>query len=455
MRKVSGLWISVESARADRVAASIERHDQFSMTVTSSEVRPRAVELAVVWVPGQMLDSLHVGVSQAGPRVGTDETKITVSSFVSLGRLSPSDIKSKLPARFAVRFDPPRMGVDRPPPRLWEEILNAIASTRPDVQRELALLNGLVEDSRIPRRRVDGGLEVFERDAVAVVLQTWGGTSLRKKVLRRAATRQGTAAAPFLSRLRSPVREDLLIAHDHATFPGMDVAWRDVRGSVELAAGEERLTILNCNRQPLEQTLGVDLIYYSHSYDSFVLVQYKRMSGGSSGVPEYRPEGDRSHVKELDRMISADNMLTDLKEPNAGGIAAFRLSRQSFFVKLCEAKMRPMLDASMVSGMYVPLGLWQRLLESGSARGPRGGIRITWETCRRRLSNSEFINLVRHGWIGSAEAQSRVLSEIIKGVLDGGRMLIYAATSSARGTRDLRRDGLGRFAADDDPAGAF
>jgi len=147
-------------------------------------------------------------------------------------------------------------------------------------------------------------------------------------------------------------------------------------------------------------------------------------------------------------------MLAGIEE-SGRDIAAFRLSRGSFFVKLCESKVRPALDASMVSGMYVPLGLWRRLLDSESARGPRGGVRITWETCRRRLSNSEFTCLLRHGWIGSAEAQSKVLSRIIKAVLDSGRMLLYAATSSTRGTRALRRDGLGRFAEADDPAGAF
>ena len=72
--------------------------------------------------------------------------------------------------------------------------------------------------------------------------------------------------------------------------------------------GIEYLTILNCNRQPLEQTLGVDLIYYSHRFDSFVLVQYKRMSEGTQGA-EYRPGNDPSHEKELERMLKTEEFL--------------------------------------------------------------------------------------------------------------------------------------------------
>jgi len=54
----------------------------------------------------------------------------------------------------------------------------------------------------------------------------------------------------------------------------MRVARRDIVGSVVLHDHDEYLTILNCNRQPLEATLGVDLIYYNHRFDSFLLVQY-------------------------------------------------------------------------------------------------------------------------------------------------------------------------------------
>jgi hypothetical protein len=62
---------------------------------------------------------------------------------------------------------------------------------------------------------------------------------------------------------------------------------------------------------------------------------------------------------------------------------------------------------------------------------------------------------LRQGWIGSAARQSLALREIIEGVLGSNRMLVLAATSAGRVSREIRRDDLGRFAAEDDPVGAI
>ena len=234
----------------------------------------------------------------------------------------------------------------------------------------------------------------------------------------------------------------------------MKVARRDVVGSVVLGNGGEFLTILNCNRQPLERTLGVDLIYYNHRFDSFVLVQYKRMTESDRGA-EYRPESDKGHEKELERMINADRLLRRAPKGKMQEAGAFRLLERPFYVKLCESKLKAALDAGMVSGMYVPLGLWRSLLESQVVQGPRGGILITWQNCERHLNNAEFTHLLRKGWIGSAAGSSKFLAQLIEEVLGSGRMLILARTSSGRESRDQRRDMEGRFAAEDDPAGAF
>jgi len=123
----------------------------------------------------------------------------------------------------------------------------------------------MVNEAHLPQRRAEEGLEVFERDAVASAIQAWAGHSFRKRVLREAAPSERTPVASFLSRLENvSVREDPQISHDQVTFPGMEVARRDLVGSIVLRNGEEYLTILNCNRQSLEQTLGVDLVYYNH-----------------------------------------------------------------------------------------------------------------------------------------------------------------------------------------------
>lgn len=449
-----GLWVAIGGGSlGEAVEASINRDEQFTTTASVSDLKPRTAELAVVSINGVSAD--YLGISQRGRRVATGQTTIAVSNLIPLDALNINDIRRRLPRRFTNRFDPPAAGISRFGPKLWQEVLGIIVARRPDAASTVRALTAALDSPRANLQR-DGDLEIFERDAVASALQAWGGPSFRKRILRRAVPLETSTVAPFLSRLASvAVREDPQIAHDHTTFPGMEVARRDVVGSVVLHDHDEYLTIVNCNRQPLETTLGVDLIYYNHRFDSFVLVQYKRLTRGRADSPEYRPRRDPSHGKELHRMMQADRLLRRTPSSDDGATEAFRLSGRPFYVKLCEPRAPAALDAGMVSGMYIPLGLWRRLLKSAAVRGPRGGVAITWDNCPRRFANGEFTSLLRLGWIGSAAGRSKLLTEIVEDVLASGRMLVLAASSTGPPSRDHRRDTLGRFAADDDPAGAI
>jgi hypothetical protein len=234
----------------------------------------------------------------------------------------------------------------------------------------------------------------------------------------------------------------------------MTIASRDIVSAVTLNEGTERITILNCNRQPLEETLGVDLIYYSHRFEAFTLVQYKRMVD-ENGTAGYRLKSDPNYKIEIARMHSSELLLQSLPRNKKPGVDAYRLTARPFFIKLCETKASIELDSGMVSGMYVPLEMWEALVKSEKAKGPRGAVRITWENCVRRLRNGEFTNLLRYGWIGSTAEQTEKLSEIVEAVLGAGRMLVLAATKPGNASTDYRRDNWGRFAAEDDPEGAF
>ncbi len=453
MARYKGLWLAIGGgSHAEKVASSIYYNGQFTTTVSVSEARPRNAEVVLVSMAGP--EAHYAGISQVGRLVAVDQTTVAVSNLVELGPTKPDQVRKMLPKQFAARFNPPQAGVYRISPRLWDEVLSVLAA-KPDTKGKIENLVRIAAQAQHPVRSLAGGLETFERDAIATALQTWGGPSLRKRVLREAIAGSETPTAPFLTRLESVgVREDPQIGHDQITFPGMSFARSSAVGSVVLRGNGEYLTILNCNRQPLERTLGVDLIYYNHRFDSFVLVQYKRMTDGTHG-PEYRPDSDRNHAKEMERMAKADKILRALPRRRDKGTDTFRLSNQPFFLKLCEARVKTLLDAGMVSGMYVPLVLWRRLLRSPAVRGPRGGIAVTWENTRRRFNNGEFTGLLRNGWIGSAAGESKLLSKIIKGVLASDHMLVLAATSEGPRTMDYRRDDLGRFAPDDDPAAAI
>lgn len=250
----SGLWITAGAGKlADAVANSIQSNDQFSTTVTQSRIKPRLAEIALVSLQGTSVD--YVGISQVGRRVATGQVTIAISNLIGIDDLPCDEIEAKLASRFSKSFDPPLEGAWRPTPRLWEEVLKIVRAERPGAIQKFDELNRMVAASRPARGRIAGGLEVFERDAIASALQTFGGSAFRKRVLRRAGPPpRNPAVAPFLSQLREiSVREDPQITHDQSTFPGMAVARRDVVGSVVLTNGVEDLTILNCNRRPWKE----------------------------------------------------------------------------------------------------------------------------------------------------------------------------------------------------------
>ena len=353
-RREAGLWLGFAGSQAVSIARSIELRNAFSTAVVTAYVKPKQAEVAVIYLHSEELDEefaevcgLYLGLSQSARQVATGQSTINISNLVKVPKLLPEELRSLLPERFRKSFSSPIKGIDRPTPRLWEQILAIIAGKLPASGPRIGDLLRAAQAANIIRHRVEGGLEVFERDAVATVIQAWRGEAMRKRVLREAIP-GSVPVASFLQNLQQvSIREDPQITHDSNSFPGMEVARRDVVGSVVLADGNAYLTILNCNRQKLETTLGVDLIYYNHHYESFVLVQYKRMSEGPEGA-EYRPVGDSNHQKEIDRMLAANAALAALPQPPVS-VDTFRLSEAPFYLKLCEPKAKTALAVRGVS----------------------------------------------------------------------------------------------------------
>jgi len=450
MADKQGLWISIDSDSVAIVEDVINENNRFTAVVSAGDIRPKIAELCLVSLAGESAD--YLGISQAGQRVATGLKRVAVSRCIHLGGINIVELKSFMSSRFASKLNSFSNNTQRIPPGLWKDMLNAIVSLRPQINNSVVSLRKLVEEYNEPHHRRAGGLEIFDRDAVASALQIWGGTKYRKRVLR-SATAAAHDRAPFLSRLTDvSLREDPQIIHDSATFPGMEVARRSQVGAVEMVNERgERLTIMNCNRQPLEQTLGVDLIYYNHLYESFILIQYKRMVEEAKGKVCYRPDNDANYNDELKRMQTINELIATPATQTSRTVGAFRLSMFPFYIKLCESKAKAALDEGMVSGMYLPIDLWQRFVDSPQAKGKRGGIAIGWHNCPRHFNNGDFTALLRAGWIGSAEGQTKILGDLIETILSGRHMLIIGATAAHPTNEEPLRDTFGRFTTEDDP----
>lgn len=74
----------------------------------------------------------------------------------------------------------------------------------------------------------------------------------------------------------------------------------------------------------------------------------------------------------------------------------------------------------------MPLDLWKSLIATGELVGPQGGVVLHGDRLPRHRSNTNFVALVREGWIGSRGATSDLLQQVISESLHSGRSVTLA-----------------------------
>lgn len=270
----------------------------------------------------------------------------------------------------------------------------------------------------------------FERDAVRMALSIVG---LEVDI---DAGWNGLAGNGYLDSLAYSPREEVLIAHDAVRFPG----WQSLPGGdpdwIQFSDGARHLRIANVDATPLERRLGVDLLYHHVEADTFVLVQYKKMTKDAEGRSWYRP--DAQLAEEIARMQRVDR---DPEVNTNANAETWRLHPRACFLKLVvpPRTFDPTADR-LLSGIYLPLAYLEELLKHDSTLGPKGGRRLGYDNVDRYITTGLFTDLVRQGWVGSRGVTTQALSLIVKTSLDRGRSVVVAEESGkVRGA--IRRSG--------------
>ena len=234
----------------------------------------------------------------------------------------------------------------------------------------------------------------------------------------------------FLDGLPSArLREDPMVVNDLQNLPGFDVIKTYTYGAAVFESDKtsERLIVILANRLPLEEQTGTDLIYFNETYQSFVMVQYKAMerTNRKSGIPIYLYRLPDAQLKE--EITRMDTLLGALKTcaPNTD-IGGFRLTENPFFLKLCPRLVFNPDDVSLVPGMYLPLDYWKLLENDPGIKGPKGGLRITYDNAKRYFNNTSFATVVSKAWVGTTPSQSQVLQDVIRATLETGKAVAIA-----------------------------
>lgn len=304
----------------------------------------------------------------------------------------------------------------------WNAVLRALDELAPGSIREVAELDARCR--RLQRERRTHGLEIMamQRDAVGLVLDIAGFD--RAEILQNRFPVDPQAPRPALDLVRRrTVREDDLLARDMKVFSDWVRVDRleSKRNVVQFQQPSgATVSVFSAHRNELEDTTGVDLIYFHDQFRSFVMVQYKRVRiNEARQTAVYRFDG--SYEKELESMQRLRGHL--LLNRECTELTDFRLHGEAFYFKLCDPLDRPISPRDLVPGTYFPLDLWEWLLQNGFGVGPRGGKALNPARVRN-LNNTLFVHLVRDGWVGSVSRRVRDLESLVEESLAEGRSVI-------------------------------
>lgn len=439
MSRHSGIIVRFdENRRNNLLCERISQDTSFSDALSVYDWELKSISVALLAFSESSLD--FICLARKGKRVVTSKNRVEFSSLVSLEGLSISEVESHLDAQLSNYFIRSSQGSGgKIPKATWVATLNAIKQLRPNTIDEIDRLESLTKYAGVRLTGSRAEILAQEREALGVSLDIFsGGAALRNQVLtqwapkneevsgldeaRQEASLQETEASlpSFLQGLPERYRqEESALQHDLMNWDGATAV--SIEGASSFEQGSRKLSVVYANRNSLETTFGVDLIYFNEQFNQFVLVQYKLMRE-ESGQQTYRP--DDQFREELNRMDKFNSRYIDGESPTKD--SEIRLNADGFYFKLVPNRGLVAASGELSKGMYLPREYIHFLLGPNGPVGSRGGSVLNFDNATRYLSNSEFISNVRLGRIGTYGSVSMQITDVISAYYETGRGVVIA-----------------------------
>jgi hypothetical protein len=352
-------------------------------------------------------------------RVATKIDRLTFTKPIQLEQpFSIDDIQNAIPNKLQRYFKrQTSIGISAFSPKVYQALNDYIRKINPSLLTSINQLKNEISDTPTKYKGHSAEIIAHEKDAISLALRISGFTDYDIPPWN-----QESDTAPFLRGYDNIVlREDPMVIHDSQVFGDWEKISQFVVGAAEFVKDGHKLTIMNVNRHKIEETLGVDLLMYHHTYKSYVLIQYKRMIKDGESL-SYRP-GDMSYAAEIRRMESFQKQSQTIagSKPND-----YRLNDDFFYFKLCPADIKEPLSTKMITGMYIPLCYWNILLSSDSTLGEKGGRKLSYSNVDRYINNTLFTELMQSGWIGNQVSDTELITNQIQESIAGGNSLVLA-----------------------------
>ncbi len=384
-------------------------------------------------------DHIHyAALAKVGDRVVTLKHRIKFTNLISLDSLSFNEIAYILNQRaidgILQQANYITSGIEkRFSPESWSQLIQVIKKLRSNC---IEAFEELERKQKIQQKKTDSyayQIVAQQKDTMGLALEIFRGERETELAKWKPPTQDKEEIPPFLEGLESAnILEDKMIEHDAQVFGDWykDPDKNYKIGVATFSKQDQRLSVMNVNRTPVEEALGVDLFYYHHQFQAYIMVQYKRLTLGGK---EYRfrlpnPNNkEDSYNKQIKSMMDFETSYP-VDNSSVKLLNEYRLYPGTFYFKLCQSLNFDPLSSDLIQGMYIPFDYWQILICSHQVKGIHGGINITKNNVGRYLNNTLFVQLAQAGWIGSKVGNKAILSEIIQTALAGKRSITLAVS---------------------------
>jgi hypothetical protein len=398
-------WARLQESRRGAHEFTIARsHELFE--------KVRVPTACLVIGKGRLGSEVFFGLACSRGAVSTLESRIKVKRALHIQPSTKADILKlvtdkghahTLRARLASRASVISLS-----PKLSVHLVEKIA----EIESNRGVMRAVVSSLSAPK--YFRGMDAVQEDAVHTALRAFGLSPGDQAVSLELARGQDTALA------RVNIMEDSVVEHDARTFPDLELTSSDITGRAVFEKGHERLEVFTANRRPLEPVFGVDLIYANITRQNIVMVQYKMLEPHKAKDQEpdwiYRPDA------KLDSQI---RQMRKFGKRHAPGPHEYRLNPQVFYLKFVKRS-----GALGSPGIVLPIDHFERLRADPSCKGPRGAVRVSFESLAGRyLRQGPFLDLIRAGYIGATAATTTYLKELVEAVVNGDRAVVGAIQS--------------------------
>lgn len=433
MKDYGGYFFNVdEENRISLIIRNIDATGSFTDAVSSSDWQNKKTEIFLISFHGNLT---YVALARKGSRVLTGKSRIRFTNFIRIVPEIPIQfLENEIQTKLKQYFIRASKGVGmKTPPQTWSATIDFIKKLRPYASAQIDELYRL-KDEAFEINGKDVKTLAEEKDATNIALRI--ASFEKTDVLNWSPPPPTERITSYIERLKDfTIIEDRMIEHDTRVFGSWSYLKSHMVGAVEFVKDGEKLLIMNTNRGNIEHSMGVDLIYYFEKFDSYLLIQYKRMDE-ATGKPTYRPI-DKSYKQEMERLQFLKKKQQHLPFSQNGIIRDYRLNQESIYFKLCPKTIFEPSSTDMIPGMYIPFDYWEELLKSPSVLGPRGGLQINYDNVERHISNTLFIDLAQSGWIGSKSMTSNQINQYIQSAIEGDRSIMLAVDKT--GIKKKRR----------------